>query len=77
MTQRVGLMKKFKFSELQANAILEMRLQKLAGLERKKIEDELERSAGDNRRTHRTFEERDEMMNLIKKEINELIEKVW
>jgi len=36
-----GLMKKFKFSERQATAILEMRLQKLAGLERKKIEDEL------------------------------------
>jgi DNA gyrase subunit A len=38
---RSGLMKTFKFSEIQANAILEMRLQKLAGLERKKIEDEL------------------------------------
>ena len=36
-----NLMKKFKFSEIQATAILEMRLQKLAGLERKKIEDEL------------------------------------
>lgn len=39
---REALMKTFKFSERQANAILEMRLQKLAGLERKKIEDELE-----------------------------------
>lgn len=38
----VNLMKKFKLSELQASAILEMRLQTLAGLERKKIEDELE-----------------------------------
>ena len=37
-----NLIKKFKLSELQANAILEMRLQTLAGLERKKIEDELE-----------------------------------
>ena len=36
-----NLMKKFKFSDLQAVAILEMRLQKLAGLERKAIEDEL------------------------------------
>lgn len=36
-----NLIKKFKFSELQATAILEMRLQKLAGLERKKILDEL------------------------------------
>ncbi len=40
-TAKQGLMKEFKFSERQAVAILEMRLQKLAGLERKKIEDEL------------------------------------
>ncbi|HYC34480.1 MAG TPA: DNA gyrase subunit A, partial [Candidatus Paceibacterota bacterium] len=39
---REGLMKTFRFSVAQANAILEMRLQKLAGLERKKIEDELD-----------------------------------
>lgn len=38
---KVNLMKKWKFSDLQAQAILEMRLQKLAGLERKAIEDEL------------------------------------
>ena len=36
-----NLMKKFKFTDIQATAILDMRLQKLAGLERKKIEDEL------------------------------------
>jgi DNA gyrase subunit A len=39
---RDNLMKKFKFTEIQASAILEMKLQKLAGLERKKIEDELD-----------------------------------
>ena len=37
----INLQKKFKLSEAQATAILEMRLQTLAGLERKKIEDEL------------------------------------
>jgi DNA gyrase subunit A len=36
-----SLMKKFKFTAIQATAILEMKLQRLAGLERKKIEDEL------------------------------------
>ncbi|MBI4127071.1 DNA gyrase subunit A [Candidatus Peregrinibacteria bacterium] len=36
-----ALMKKFKLSDLQSTAILEMRLQTLAGLERSKIEDEL------------------------------------
>ncbi len=38
---KVNLIKEFKFSEIQATAILEMRLQKLAGLERKQIEEEL------------------------------------
>jgi DNA gyrase subunit A len=37
---RDGLMRKFKLSEIQANAILEMRLQRLTGLERKKIDTE-------------------------------------
>ncbi len=36
-----NLMKRFDLSEIQATAILEMRLQTLAGLERQKIEDEL------------------------------------
>jgi DNA gyrase subunit A len=38
---RENLIKKFKLSELQAKAILEMQLRALAGLERQKIEDEL------------------------------------
>ena len=38
---KLNLMKEFKFSDLQAAAILEMRLQKLAGLERKNVELEL------------------------------------
>lgn len=37
---RVGLMEQFKLSEIQANAILEMRLRRLTGLERDKIENE-------------------------------------
>lgn len=39
-TAKVNLMKKFKLTEVQAKAILDMRLQRLTGLERKKIEDE-------------------------------------
>ena len=38
---RTGLMAEFKLSTLQASAILEMKLQKLAGLEREKVENEL------------------------------------
>ncbi len=37
---KAGLMKKFKLSEIQAKAILEMRLQRLTGLEREKIQQE-------------------------------------
>jgi len=39
-TAKNNLMSKFKLSEIQAKAILEMRLQRLTGLEREKIENE-------------------------------------
>ena len=39
-TAKNNLMRKFKLTEIQAKAILDMRLQRLTGLERKKIEDE-------------------------------------
>ena len=39
-TAKNNLMRKFKLSEIQAKAILDMRLQRLTGLERQKIEDE-------------------------------------
>ncbi|OGI82230.1 DNA gyrase subunit A [Candidatus Nomurabacteria bacterium RIFCSPLOWO2_02_FULL_44_12] len=38
---KVNLIKEFKFSELQTDAILEIKLAKLAGLERQAVEDEL------------------------------------
>lgn len=39
---RIGLMKNFEFTIEQANAILDMRLQRLTGLEREKIREELQ-----------------------------------
>jgi DNA gyrase subunit A len=39
-TARARLMKRYKLTEIQANAILEMQLRRLAALERKKIESE-------------------------------------
>ncbi len=39
-TARNGLMEKFELSEIQARAILDMRLQRLTGMERDKIQDE-------------------------------------
>ena len=41
-TARAALVERFSLTEIQANAILEMQLRRLAALERKKIEDEYE-----------------------------------
>ena len=72
---RASLMAKFKFSELQANAILDMRLQKLAGLERKKVEDELKEVQALIVELESLLKSAKKMMDLIKKEIREVIEK--
>ncbi|MEN9561166.1 MAG: hypothetical protein RIQ56_439 [Candidatus Parcubacteria bacterium] len=72
---RLGLMKTFKFSERQANAILDMRLQKLAALERKKIEDELKEVQALIEELRALLKSEKKLMDLIKKEIRELIEK--
>jgi DNA gyrase subunit A len=72
---RQGLMKTFKFSEIQANAILDMRLQKLAGLERKKIEDELREVQALIEELTALLKSPKKLMDLIKKEIQDLITK--
>jgi len=72
---RLALMKVFKFSELQANAILEMRLQKLAGLERKKIEDELKEVQALIEHLLALLKSTKKLMEVITKEIREVIEK--
>jgi len=72
---RSGLMKKYAFSEIQANAILDMRLQKLSGLERKKIEDELSEVQETIKELESLLKSEKKMMDLIKKEIHEIGEK--
>ncbi|TSC86479.1 MAG: DNA gyrase subunit A [Parcubacteria group bacterium Gr01-1014_8] len=72
---RASLMAKFKFSEIQANAILDMRLQKLAGLERKKIEDELKEVQALIEELTILLKSEKKLMDLIKKEIIEIGEK--
>jgi DNA gyrase subunit A len=71
----VNLMKKFKFSDLQATAILEMKLQKLAGLERKKIEDELLEVQKYIGELKELLASKVKMKNVIKKEMGEVVEK--
>lgn len=70
-----GLMKTFKFSERQAVAILEMRLQKLAGLERKKIEDELHEVQALIKFLKDLLSSPKKILAVVKKEMQEIAEK--
>ena len=70
-----NLMKEFKFSDRQATAILEMKLQKLAGLERKKIEDELKSVQELIRELESVLASSKKMMGLIKDELLAVKEK--
>lgn len=70
-----NLIKKFKLTERQAVAILEMRLQTLAGLERKKIEDELKEIIEKIKELTAILKSPEKLKNLIKKELQEMKEK--
>ncbi len=72
---REGLMKKFKLTEKQANAILDMRLARLTSLERKKIEDEYLATIKEISRLKSLLASRPAIMQEIKKELLELKEK--
>ncbi|MBX4199864.1 DNA gyrase subunit A [Candidatus Parcubacteria bacterium] len=72
---KLGLQKEFKFSERQAQAILEMRLQKLAGLERKKIEDELKEVQILIEKLKDVLSSPKKILSVIKTELNDLKEK--
>jgi DNA gyrase subunit A len=72
---RANLMQRFKFSERQAQAILDMRLQKLASLERQKIEDELKEVQALIEELRSLLKSEKKMFALIKKESVEIGEK--
>jgi DNA gyrase subunit A len=67
-----NLIKKFKFSEIQALAILDMKLQKLAGLERKKIEDELKEVLAFIKELTELLSSPKKMLAVIKSELIEI-----
>lgn len=69
---KVNLIKKFKFTEKQAIAILEMRLQKLAGLEIKKIVDELKEKQELIKQLKSLLADEKKILALIKKEFAEI-----
>ncbi|MDO8492163.1 MAG: DNA gyrase subunit A [bacterium] len=74
-TAHAGLMKEFRFSDKQATAILEMRLSKLAGLERQKIEDELKEVQTFIAYIEDLLASAKKMRIVIKKELAEISEK--
>lgn len=74
-TARDGLMKKFKLTEIQAKAILEMRLQTLAGLERKKIEDELKEKLDFIKECEGILADPKKVLSIITKETQEIMDK--
>ncbi len=73
-TAREYLIKEFSLSEIQAKAILDMRLSKLTGLERKKLNDELKALLKLIAKLKHLVENHDARMNLIKMELHELQE---
>ena len=67
-----SLIKKFKLSEIQSKAILEMRLQKLTGLERDKINKENEEIDKLIKKLKEILSQKDIRMNIIKDELSEM-----
>ena len=69
---REGLVAKFGLSELQANAILDMRLSKLTGLEREKLEAELAELMAEIARLDEILKSETLLEKLIKDELLEI-----
>ncbi len=70
-----GLMTEFKLSEIQAKAILDMRLQKLTGLERDKIKAEYEELMKTIEYLKSVLADKGLRMSIIKEELEEVKEK--
>ena len=70
-----GLVSKFNLSEIQASAILDMKLQRLTGLEREKIENELSALIKEIERLNAILKSESLLNDLIKKELTEIKDK--
>ena len=71
-TAHKNLVSKFKFTDIQANAILEMKLATLANLERKKIEDELIEKHKLIKELNLILKSRDRILEIINKEFQNI-----
>lgn len=72
---RTNLMKKFKLTELQATAILDMQLRRLAALERQKIEDEYKEVKKTIAYLESILASPKKILSVIQKELEEIKEK--
>ena len=72
---RDGLMSRFGLSELQAKAILEMRLQKLTGLERDKLKQEFDDLQTEIARLTSILDNESERREIIIGELDDLVER--
>lgn len=74
-TAKVNLIKEFKFSDIQATAILEMKLQKLAGLERKNVELELKEKQAFIKECKDLLASAKKILAVVKSELDDIKEK--
>jgi DNA gyrase subunit A len=72
---KANLIKKFKLSEIQATAILEMQLRRLAGLERKKIEDEYKATIAFIKECEAILKDPKKIDGIMKNELSEIAKK--
>ena len=72
---RTGLMKLLDVDEIQANAILDMQLRRIAALERQKINDEYEGLMADIIELHEILASESKQREIIKTELSDLIAK--
>jgi len=71
-TAQQNLQRKFKLTEIQARAILDLQLRRLAALERRKIEDEYAETQKQIKHLEALLRSRRKILNLIKTELREL-----
>ncbi|MFH1565728.1 MAG: DNA gyrase subunit A [bacterium] len=74
-TAKTALITKFKLTEIQATAILEMQLRRLAALERKKIEDELAQLLKDIEGFKSILASTEKVMGILKDELLDIKQK--
>ena len=72
---RISLVSRFSLSERQANAILEMRLQRLTNLEQAKLEEEYQKVCENIREYKAILENENLVLDIIREDLHEIKEK--